>query len=139
MIISPFLALTATPSISTLTNSSAILSLQRRRLDAALRDDTRARMVDHVFELVAVVLQEALHRPRRRIAERADRVPLDVIGDIEQEIQLIAPGVACEHAAQEAIHPTRTLAARRALATGLGHITARATLQHAHHAGGLIH
>ena len=38
-----------------------------------------------------------------------------------------------------AVHPAGALAARRALAAGLGHVEARDALEHPHHAGGLVH
>ena len=50
----------------------------------------RAAVVDHVLELVTEVLQEALHRPRGGIAERADGVAFDAVRHIEQQAQLFA-------------------------------------------------
>src|ERR1700694_2357515 len=140
MIISPLRAFIATPSTSMLTNSSAILNLHGRcYLRARLLDDALAGVVDHVFELVTVVLQEALHGPRRRIAQRADRMALDAIGDIKKERELLTARVAGKHAPQQAIHPPRALAAGRALSAGLGHVEARDAPEDAHHAGCLIH
>ena len=45
-------------------------------------------MVDHVFELVEIVLEETLHRPRGGITERADRVALNFVGYVEQAIEV---------------------------------------------------
>src|SRR5450759_2011822 len=129
MIISPLRAFIATPSTSMLTNSSAILNLRGGAFRARLSDNALAAMVNHVFKLVTVVLQKTLHGPRCRIAQRTDRVAFDAIGDIQEEVQLLAPGAAGKHAAQQAIHPARALATRRALSAGLGHVEARDALQ----------
>src|SRR5579863_4912323 len=125
MIISPLRALKGLPLISTLTNSSAMLCRPRSKL---LRDDAAAAMVDHVLELVPVVLEEALYRPRRRIAERTDGVALDVVGDVDEEGKLLAPCLAGEHPLQQPVHPARALAAGSALAAGLRHVEARDAL-----------
>ena len=66
-------------------------SLALGQLHPRLVDDAAAAVIDHVFELVPVVLEEALHRPGRRIAERADGVAFDAVGDVEQQVQLLAP------------------------------------------------
>ena len=63
--------------------------MARRR---ARIDDRAALVLDHVFELVPEMLEETLHRPRGRIAERADRVALDAVRDIEQQSQILAAG-----------------------------------------------
>src|SRR6516165_6517538 len=120
MIISPLRAFIGMPFTSMLTNSSLI----RGRCGAApsgrhlplLLDDAASAVVDHVLELVAVVLQEALYRPRRGVPERADGVPLDAVGDIEQEREVLAPPLTGQHPLEHAIHPARALAAGRALA-----------------------
>ena len=57
-------------------------------------DDRAALVLDHVLKFVPEMLQETLHRPRRRIAQRADRVPLDAIGHIEQQAQILAAALA---------------------------------------------
>ncbi len=53
-------------------------------------DDRAALVLDHVLKLVPEMLQEALHRPRGRIAQRADGVALDAIGHIEQQAEILA-------------------------------------------------
>jgi hypothetical protein len=37
---------------------------------------------------------QALDRPGRRVAERADRVALDLLGDVEQHVDLALLGLA---------------------------------------------
>src|ERR1700730_13585294 len=96
MIISPLRAFMATPFTSMLTNSSAIAHL--RRLSARPRRKTAAAVVDHVFKLVPIVLEEPLPRPCRGIPERADRVPLDAVCNVDEEIQILPPRRAAEHA-----------------------------------------
>ena len=94
MIIWPFLPWQGLPSTSTLTTSDggaacgvtggARSCRPRRRIV----DDAAAAVVDHVFELVAEVLEEALHRPRGGIAERADGVAFDAARDVDQQLQI---------------------------------------------------
>src|SRR5256885_6319558 len=88
MSISPLRAFTGTPSISILTRSSAMLMSGRgsgRRLrPQSVAHDATATVIDHVFELVPVVPEEALHRPGRGVAECADGVPLDAVRDVQR-------------------------------------------------------
>src|SRR5213082_4057051 len=88
MSISPLRAFTGTPSISILTRSSAMLMSGRRSgrhpRPRSVAHDAAATVIDHVFELVPVVPEEALHRPGRGVAECADGVPLDAVRDVQQ-------------------------------------------------------
>src|ERR1700689_661422 len=94
MIIWPLRAFNATPLTSMLTVSSAIrLSRDGRaavQVSGALHDGATF-MLYHVLEFGPKMLQEALHRPGRGIAQRTDRVPFDTIGHIEQQAQILAP------------------------------------------------
>src|SRR5208283_4352668 len=110
-----------------------------RRHSRLTLDDRTAAVFDHVLKLVPVVLEEALHRPRGRIAQRADRVALDAIGDIHQQPQILAAPLAGEDALQHPIQPARAFAARRALAAGLRRVEARQPLERTHHARRLVH
>src|SRR5271155_1642064 len=137
MIMAPLRAFSGCPLTSMLTRSSLMVPSRRR---GRLSFDDRAPFVlDHVLKLVPVVLQEALHGPRRRIPERADRVTLDPVCDIEQKSQVLAPSLTRNDALEHAVEPTRAFAARRALTAGLRIIKARQSLERAHHAGGLVH
>src|SRR5580692_7658649 len=111
MIISPLRAFTGTPFTSILTNSSAINCDSLRCGQALGFDDAAAAVIDHVFKFVLEVLEEALHRPRRRIAQGADGMALDAIGDIQQQPQILAASLAGENPFQHAVHPARSLAA----------------------------
>src|ERR1700684_716795 len=88
MIIWPLRAFSATPLTSILTVSSAISFSRDRRpavqVGGALHDGATF-MLYHVLEFRPKMLQEALHRPRRGIAQRANCVPFDAIGHIEQQ------------------------------------------------------
>src|SRR5271169_3956527 len=116
MIMAPLRAFSGCPLTSMLTRSSLmVLSRRRGRLSF---DDRAPFVLDHVLKLVLVVLQEALHGPCRRVPERADRVTLDPVGDIEQQSQILAPSLARNDALQHAVEPTGAFAARGALAAG---------------------
>src|SRR6185312_656361 len=142
MIISPLGAFIGTPFTSMLTKSSLICSCRgepRCGAEPLCLDDAAAAVIDHVFELVAVVLDEALHRPRCSVPERTDRVPFDVVCDIDEHCHVLAAPLTCENAFQHPVEPAGALAAWRALTARFGHIKARDALERAHHARGLIH
>src|SRR5215831_17689613 len=109
MTVSPLCACTGTPSTTMLTRSSAMsvsVGARSGRLRSlAVGHEAASAVIDHVFELVTVVLEEALHRPRRGVAERADGVPLDVVRHVEQESELLAPRLPGDDALQHAVHP----------------------------------
>ena len=62
---------------------------------------------------------QALDRPRRRIAERADGVAFDLLGHFQQHVDLALVGAAVGHPGQHPPHPPGAFAARRALAAAL--------------------
>src|SRR5262245_10252233 len=76
-------------------------------------------VVDVVLEFVAEMLDEALHRQRRGLAERADRAPGDVVRDRRQQIEILVASLAVLDAVDHAPQPPGALAAGRALAAGL--------------------
>src|ERR1700722_4499833 len=45
-------------------------------------------LVDPPLDLVTEIAQQALHRPRRAVAEGADGVALDLVGDLHQHVEL---------------------------------------------------
>src|SRR5262245_30948158 len=75
--------------------------------------------VDAPLHLAAEVAHQALDRPGRRIAQRADRVTLDLLGDVEQHVDLALLSLAAHQPLHDAPHPARALAAGRALAAAL--------------------
>src|SRR5436190_1752675 len=50
-----------------------------------------ALVLDVVLELLPVHLHEGARGHRRGIPERADGAPLDVIGEVEQQFEVLAP------------------------------------------------
>src|SRR5262245_195302 len=90
---------TSTASISLggdFTKFAAISLL--RRLDHQRLPDIRPRprlvRIDPALELRPEVRDDALDRPSRRIAERADRVAFDLGGDLEEHVDLALLGAA---------------------------------------------
>src|SRR5690242_13223471 len=109
---------TSTPSTMSLTRS--VIALLRRRQRGALH--VRAALpviVDAVFDLGAEMADQALDRPRSRIAQRADRMPLDLGRHVQQRVDLGRFALALHHPLEYAPHPARAFAARRALAAAL--------------------
>src|SRR3972149_11207411 len=74
-------------------------------------------VIDVMPELVAKMLDKALHWQRRGIPQRADGAALDVVGDMVQQVEVFGAAFAVLDAVDHAIHPAGTFAARRALAT----------------------
>jgi hypothetical protein len=62
---------------------------------------------------------QALDRPGRGVAERADGVAFDLLGDVQQHVDLALVGAALRPCAHHAPHPAGAFAARRALAAAL--------------------
>ena len=75
--------------------------------------------VDARFHLGPEMADQTLHRPGRGIAQRADGVAFDLLGHVEQQIDLALLRLAALQALQHAPHPAAALAAGRALAAAL--------------------
>src|SRR5262245_65234540 len=101
--------------VAVMAASSALL----RRHPHGLRMRIRAVVVDASLDLVTEMADEALHWPRRAVAERADGVSLDLGRDFHQHVDLALVRAAFRHAAEHPPHPTHALAAGRALAAAL--------------------
>src|SRR5215210_1986449 len=76
-------------------------------------------LVDAPLDLGPHVANEALDWPSRRVAERADGLPLDLHRDFEQHIDLALLRPALSHARDHPPHPTGALTTGRALAARL--------------------
>src|SRR5215470_3090155 len=98
-----------------------------------------ALVIDVVLELVAEVLDETLHRQRRRIAERTDRSPSDIVGNGKQQIEILVFALPVLDAIDHAPQPARALAAWRALSAGFLEVEIRQSQQRAHHAARIVH
>src|SRR5690625_1336678 len=96
-------------------------------------------VLDVVLEFVPVIGQERLHRPRRGFAEGADGVAFDLAGDGLEAVQVVLLSLPGDDALEHAVHPAGALAARRALAAGLGIVELRDALASLDHASGLVH
>src|SRR5713226_1040262 len=77
-----------------------------------------ALVIDVILELVAEVLDEALHRQRGGIAQCADRAAGNIVRDRHQHLEVLVPALAVLDPVDHAPQPSRALAARRALAAG---------------------
>src|ERR1700684_984416 len=75
--------------------------------------------LDALLDLVTEMRDQALDRPRRGIAERADGVALDLFCHLQQHVDLALVGASCPPRDQPPPHPPRAFAAWRALAAAL--------------------
>src|SRR5258708_20873496 len=90
-------------------------------------------VVDVELEFVAEMLDEAFHRQRRGVAQRADRAAGDVIGYGIQPGEVFGAALAVLHAMDHAVQPAGPLAAGRALAAGFFEVKIREPLERTHH------
>ena len=75
--------------------------------------------VDARLDLVTEMRDQALDRPGRGVAQRADGVTLDLLRHLQQHVDLALVGAAIGHAGEHAPLPPCAFAARRALAAAL--------------------
>src|SRR4051794_6279287 len=68
-----------------------------RRVQHGLRMRVGGILIDACFDLMTEMRYQALDRPGRGIAERADRMALDLLGDVEQHVDLALLGAALDH------------------------------------------
>src|SRR3979490_504720 len=71
---------------------------------------------DALFDLRAEMADQALDRPGRRVAQRADGVAFDLLADFLQQVDSRTLGIAPPHAGHHPPHPPGAFAARGALA-----------------------
>src|SRR5690242_17732639 len=77
---------------------------------------------DALFHLWSEMADQALDRPGGGVAQRTDRVTLDLPRDLVQRIDLADFGPTRHHARHHAPHPPSTFTARRALAAAFVHV-----------------
>src|SRR3546814_16564623 len=65
-------------------------------------------LADAALHLRAEMAQQALDRPGRGVAERADGMALDLIGHIQHGVDLVQPGIAPHQRGPHAPPPERT-------------------------------
>src|SRR5262245_4831680 len=129
----PFSTTTSRPSTWSFTVGIAIPLVERAAAQRA------ALLADVLQELVPELLREAARRPGRRVSERADRVPLDLIGDGEEDVEIPLLALSGLDLLEDALHPAAPLATGGALAARLVREEARRDPGRAHHAGGVVH
>ena len=82
---------------------------------------------------------QPLHRPRRGVAQRADGVPLDLLRQLLEHVNLLEPSVALLHPLHDGVEPPGTLAARGALPAGLVLVKVRQARDGVHDVRALVH
>src|SRR5581483_10000623 len=103
--------MTVFPS-STSTFRPSISTVGTRRL---LRAERAAPERSVLLVLRTILRDEGADGHRRRVGERADRVPHHVAGDVEQEVDVARLRRALFQVDEHLVEPARALAARRAL------------------------
>src|SRR3546814_18720465 len=78
-------------------------------------------LVDGPLDFRAEVADEALDRPGRRVAKRADRVAVHLTGHFLKQVDLVKLRVAGAKPLHHPPHPARAFAAGRALARSEEH------------------
>src|SRR5437899_10901245 len=114
---------------------AVLVARREQALEGRLPGQRAAAAVDVGLELVAELADDARHRHRRRIAQRAEALAEHAVADREEQLELGLLGLARLDLLQELHHPARPLAARRALAARLVHVDLRDPQRELHHAG----
>src|ERR1700733_13659124 len=94
---------------------------------------------DPRFHLRPEMPDQPLDRPGRGIAQRADRMTLDLPGHLLQRVDLREFGAAFGHARPPPPHPAGAFATWRALAAAFVHIEFRQPGNGLDDVGGLVH
>src|SRR3981189_221276 len=132
--VAPLRTSVSLPSMVSFGMSGGLSLAEGRRGRIPWLGDHAALVIDVVLEFAAEMLDEALHRQRGGVAQRADGAPGDVVGDVVEQREVLHPAEAVLDAVHHAVQPASALAAGRALAAGLLEIKVRQALERAHHA-----
>src|SRR5581483_8049341 len=97
----------------------SIFTMGMRSLRRQFRRWAPGALADATFHFRPEMADQSLHRPRRTIRQRADRVALDLLGDVVQRVDLLDPRVTRNHAFHHAPDPAEPLTTGRALAAAL--------------------
>src|SRR5471032_417956 len=97
----------------------SILIVGIATLPALFRCQLFGARADAALHFRPEVPDQSLDRPRRAVGERANRVTLNLLGDVVQRIDLLDARVTRDHAFHHAPYPAEPFAAGRALATAL--------------------
>src|SRR6476659_5391452 len=144
---SPGLASMARPSIVTVTVVFFGASGGVSDTGDLRRIDDRAPVLDVVLELVPEQLEGRRQRRRGRRAEHADRglpgrpgqAGTDVVGHVQQEVEVARPAVAVDDPLEHPLQPRCAFTARGALAAALAGEEADDAPARLHHVGGVVH
>src|SRR3546814_12112178 len=90
------------------------------------------------FDFRAEMLDQPLDRPCGGVAERTDGVAFDLLGDVEQSVDLADVGVAGAQPLHHAPHPAGALAARGDMAAAFMLVEIADAADRLTHAGGFI-
>ena len=97
-------------------------------------------VLDVMLELVAEMPDEALHRQRRRVAQRADRAARRCCRPpTSGQIQILLAALAVLDTVDHALQPAGSFAARRALPAGFLVVEIGQAHQRPHHAARVVH
>src|SRR5687768_14920799 len=94
---------------------------------------------DPPLKLRPEVADQALDRPGGGVAQRADGVALDLLGDVPERVDLVDLGIALDQPLHHPPHPARALAAGGALAAALMLVEIGDAGDRLHHVGRLVH
>src|SRR4029453_7507500 len=100
--------------------------------------ETAAPLFDVTVKLVPELLRVARDAPDREIAECAERLALDSVADVDEEIEVVLRSVSSLDLLQQLDEPARPLPAGRALAARLVHVELLRSQGELHHAGALV-
>src|SRR5512142_1992695 len=109
------------------------------RLAPGVLAERAAALLHVAVELGAELLDEALHRHRRRVAQGADGLAADAVRHLHELVHVAPRRVAVLDALEHALHPRRALAAGRALAAALVGVELGDARERADHARRVVH
>src|SRR5579862_967308 len=107
-------------------------------LERRLAAERTAALLEVRLELVAPMLQVALHRVDRKVAERAERAAEDTLADVREQVDVAGRRGTVLDSLEELQHPARSLAARRALAARFVQVELRRPDRELHHATAVV-
>src|SRR3984957_9129119 len=96
-------------------------------------------LVDAPLDLGSEMGDEPLNRPGCGVAEGANRMPFDLLGDVQQHVDLAFLRATLNHALHDAPHPSGAFATGRALAAALMLVEIRQAGNRPNDVGRLVH
>src|SRR5690606_5576820 len=96
-------------------------------------------VLDMVFEVLPEMTNCTGHRPCSCVAERADGLAFDLLGNVVQQVDVVRPSFAMFDAVQYFFHPAGTFPAGATLTARFMVIKSSKVPEVAHNTGGFIH